>query len=255
MKKRHLNSYLKLIIIIIVSGFIGGIIGFSAVLFDTTLADIVNLLVSFIQYNAPAIMWILAVCSIVFSLTCYVKCSKILQQYLSSNDDNEQDFLDKNYDFWGTFGISGTNILLCLILILFAFPFTILFDMPHAFFLHTLAALFVCLITCCVFQIALVKQMKKKDPVKYDDAMSFNFASKWLQTCDEGERQIIYQASYKTFQFTSKLLLFVLVIAILSHILYGNGLLAIVLIGVIFMVMLTAYSVYTLRLQKEKITE
>lgn len=255
MKKTHLNSYLKLAIIIIVSGLIGGILGFITSYFHISIAHIFNMFISLIQYHANIIMWILTIIAAAICIACYRKSEQILQDFLKSDDDEEQELLDRKYDFWGTFGISFSNIILCLSIVLFAFPFTIFSEVPWNFFVSLIIAFLLCMLICSVYQIAIVKQMKRKDPVKYDDAMSFDFQNKYLKTCDEGERQLIYQSSYKAFQLTSKLMMFMLVIALLAHVQYGNGLLAIVLLGGLYIIMMTSYSIYSLKLQKLHINE
>ena len=54
-------------------------------------------------------------------------------------------------------------------------------------------------IVCTMYQVAAVRQMRRKDPSKKGDAADLHFEKEWLESCDEAEQTIIYKTSYKTF--------------------------------------------------------
>ena len=62
----------------------------------------------------------LFVLSVVISIVCYRKGEGIVGQYLNSNDDEQQEELDRQYDFWGNIGMTGSKVLLYLSIAIFA---------------------------------------------------------------------------------------------------------------------------------------
>ena len=77
-----------------------------------------------IEVNAHIILCILTALALLITAFCYYKSGNILKQSLIATADDTQDLLDKKYDFWGTFGVASSNILLGTTFIVFAFPFS-----------------------------------------------------------------------------------------------------------------------------------
>lgn len=250
MKKKTMNSYVKLIIVMCIGGLIGAVIGFSSFFFGGNLASALSASAHIIEANAHLILWFLALLALFISLFCYHRSGTILKQSLITTDDEKQDILDDQYDFWGTFGITASNILLGVAFISFSFTSSDIGSIDLSQIGQSTAAFLFCMIICIVYQIAAVKQMKKKDPVKYDDAMSLKFQEKFLETCDEGEKLIIYKSAYKTFIFMQQITMYVLCIACIGHMLFRTGITAVVLIGILYITMTTAYSIYSLKFQR-----
>lgn len=253
MKKKKMNSYVKLIVTMIIGGFIGAIIGFADFFFGNGLKDILSKFAFLLETNAHIILWFLVFLSLLVNTFCYCKSGSILKQSLTVNDDDTQDFLDKKYDLWGTFGIATSNIILVISFVVLAFSCSNIMSISLRHAAQLLVSFLLCMIICIVYQIAIVKQMKKKDPTKYDDAMSMRFQEKFIETCDEGERQLIYKSAYKTFVFMQQITVYILCIAILGHLMLGTGMAAVILIGILYITMTTAYSIYSIKLQQTKV--
>ena len=253
MEKKKMNSYVKMIVVMCIGGLIGGIIGFGSFYFGGDWNYMLSSFAYVIETYAHIILWFLVLLALAICTFCYRKSTNILQQFLTSTDDDIQESLDEKYDFWQTFGITTSNVLLGVAFIVFAFPFSDIMMINLVQLGKLVVAFLLCMVICIIYQIASVKQLKKKDPMKYDDAMSFKFPEKYLETCDEGEKQIIYKASHKTFVLMQQITLYILGFAVLGNMVLGTGIAAVVLVGLIYITMTTTYSIYTLKLQKNKI--
>ena len=70
----------------------------------------------------------------------------------------------------------------------------------------------------CMWQIRYIKLVQRFFSDKIGDPTSINFQEQWLASCDEAEKEEIYEASYKTYLMTRKDLPFCTFIAMFFHI-------------------------------------
>ena len=57
-----------------------------------------------------------------------------------------------------------------------------------------------------MWQVRYVKMVQRIYPEKKGDPASMKFQEQWLASCDEAEKEEIYEASYKTYLLTGKVL-------------------------------------------------
>ena len=79
------------------------------------------------------------------------------------------------------------------------------------------------------WQIRYVKLLQKTHSEKKGDPSSPKFQEQWLASCDEAEKEEIYEASYKTYLLTGKVLPFCTLVAMLLHMVWNTGVLAIII--------------------------
>lgn len=135
------------------------------------------------------IMCIMAVICVVIFIVCYVMGEKIVRKTEDEIDDEMQEQLDEKYDFWQTIGIIASNSMYYLSMMVFAFTFQLNSKAGALNLLYTIVPFAVCIISAAVYQIAVVKQVKRKDPSKDGDAADMNFEKVWMKSCDEGEKE------------------------------------------------------------------
>ena len=115
-------------------------------------------------------------------------------------------------------------------------------------------SLLLVVIDCVFYQIAAVNQIQKKEPLKQGDVANMNFEKVWLNSCDEGERQMIIEAGYQAFRMARMVLLIVTVIAMLGGTFFDGGLTAVVLLTICNIAITVTYSYYSVKLGKGKKT-
>ena len=126
-------------------------------------------------------------------------------------------------------------------------------------YLHHSIALGTCLIfLICVFydgimQARYIKLLQKTHPEKKGDVSSMKFQQQWLESCDEAEKEVIYQSAYKAFSFTSKCLSFLLLLTMLSHLFFHTGVLAILVVGITQIILALTYNRSCVELKKVKV--
>ena len=79
------------------------------------------------------------------------------------------------------------------------------------------------------------------------------FQQQWLESCDEAEKEVIYQSAYKAFSVTSKCLSFLLLLTMLSHLFFHTGVLAILVVGITQIILTLTYNSSCVELKKVKV--
>lgn len=84
------------------------------------------------------------------------------------------------------------------------------------------------------------------------DPSSMKFQEQWMKSCDEAEKEMIYHSSYRTYLFLSKVIPILLVAAMLSNLLFDTGMLAIVLLAVLWIMTSMYYTRSCVNMRKKR---
>ncbi len=107
------------------------------------------------------------------------------------------------------------------------------------------------LIITTILQNKMVNLAKKYSPEKQGSIFDAKFNDVWIDSCDEGERAMIYEASYKTFRFINKLLSTLFVITAILGMFCPIGILCAVLVGGIWLALTIYYMRESIRLDEK----
>lgn len=116
----------------------------------------------------------------------------------------------------------------------------------------TVGIYFISLFSTVIQQNHLVKLAKQYAPEKKGSVYDIKFQDVWLASCDEGERHIIYEASFKTFRFMNKVFSICLTIAIIAGMFLPIGILCAVIIGILWLIMTCCYVRETTKLESRR---
>ena len=86
-----------------------------------------------------------------------------------------------------------------------------------------------------------LKLLKEYAPEKQGSLYDKNFKNVWFESCDEAERDMIYKASYKTFQFMNTILNVFLTVTTLVGMFIPIGILCAITVGIIWLLMSGCY--------------
>lgn len=252
MKKKH--SYIKMLGWMALGGVVGGILGFASVFAGVNgLLDLFTTLRVWIAQNNVLLFGILTAITVLLSVLCYQKGEDYVRRCLESEDDEEQDRLDDRYNFWASMGTTGTSIILFLAIALMAFRIDVAATGDLGGMLWGVGLFIAVAILCAFYQIAVIKQIRRKDPLKRGDASDLNFQKEWLAGCDEAEKRVMYEASYKALHITRLVLLIATAAAVLSEEMLGTGLMTVVFLTLCNIISTVVYSYYSMKLDKKKL--
>lgn len=162
-------------------------------------------------------------------------------------EDEEGDALEYELEQIGAIGLVGNNILTVLSLIILSTGYSLEYmESLSAVGNKWLLASFVVFILgnsyAGIWQVRLIKETQKIYPERAADPTSGKFQEQWLKSCDEAEREIIYQSSYKAYLAMMKVIPILTFAALLTHLLWNTGVLAVVFLGIAWIFTTLTYS-------------
>ena len=123
----------------------------------------------------------------------------------------------------------------------------------HAYRLLTACMIFVaCFIYEYFWQIRYVKLLQKTHPEKKGEPSSLKFQEQWLESCDEAEKEIIYQSAYKAYMTVNRTIPVLLVGTMVANLYFDTGMFAVVVVSVIWLLTQFTYSHYCIKLREAR---
>ena len=113
---------------------------------------------------------------------------------------------------------------------------SMIFFVDLAFFIGSMA--------CIMFyQKALVNLLKELNPEKQGSIYDTKFQKKWLESCDEAEKQKIGEASYATYSFMNILYEIVSMVFMIAGFFFPIGVLPLTIVCLLWMTQIVFYSI------------
>lgn len=246
------STLLKMLAGAVVGGILGGFFAafHYAQLNGIGVGDFGKWLTSIRQIIFPGLI-IITVLSIVSQEIYYARLKKVCGK-LTEAEDEEFDKLDYEEEKMGAI-LQGINILsqvLCIVIMSFGYSYEYF---TNIIALGSCFLFIVCFFYDGIMQARYVKLLQKVHPEKRGDVSSMKFQEQWLASCDEAEKEVIYQSAYKSYVLTSKSIGILLVLTMVAHLLFQTGVLAIIVVGVIYMMLSLTYCKSCVTLKKKKL--
>lgn len=238
-KNKKLNSYLKIGIIMLLSVLAGGVIGVGAVFFDfASFGGAISAFLGMIRTNLLMIQICLGLLmTVIGELT--IRKMRVLGILMVNASDEDSDRLDYELERYGSIGVVSKTVLYALSILALATGYSMDFIAQASKSENILLLItFVVFILICFYegywQVRFVKLTQKIDPAKKGDPTSTKFQEQWIASCDEAERQMIYQASHKTYIKMQKIIPVLILITMLSHLMWDTGIMAVAIVGIVW---------------------
>ena len=254
------NSYGKLMKRMLIYLGIGGVCGFFVGIFMTFgvkngMSDLSDL----VRPLALPIIAVIFVVSIVL-MEFYSRKLKDTMKHLEEAEDEQYEVLSYEEEKYGAM-LMNCNVIsqVCDIIVLtFTFSRSWLEEASGkelAGFLATCALFCINFFLYGYYQMRYVKMVQAAHPEKRGDMNSKNFQKDWMASCDEAEKECIYQASYKGYQTVMKWAPILTFVALILHMFFDTGILAIVMPSVIWLVTSVTYCRACLQNKGEKLSK
>lgn len=246
--KESKHIYLKFFTLIIICGFLGGLVGFLLNYPGFDVVDSVQLL----QNNILAYgLYISSAGSVVLMLITalfYLSARNTYRQ-LETNDSDA--FYEKADHLCDT-GIIFGNITLIFTFAFYGINVSSIHNNSSTSLLWALAAFSLPIIFCVIFQILFVNLTKKMNPEKQGNPLDLNFQKVWMNSNDEAEKFILYKAAYKTFQIMQMAFLIVMMLFMFAALTTPIGAFPFIIIGILWGLQSTLCCIFSMNLQKSK---
>lgn len=243
-KTKTMNTYVKFGLIILACFILGTAIGLFSIAQENTLITFSEGLSKALQIIAGSFWWILIIFLAVEVLTCEICLNKIkkLGKQMKTANDEESDAIEYAIE-----KISAvTNIVITAItalsFLLLALTFSTDFYFSSGVIVSVGIFLFVVIFIYNGFwSVRFVKCQQKIYPEKQGDPASFKFTEQWVESCDEAEKELIYQSAFKSYLLLSKTLPLLIAAAMMMHLIWNTGIVAILFICVIWLMLNVSY--------------
>ena len=256
-KDKSEKQYFLLFILILCLSLIGGI--FVGIMMNTTeryidMAEdkLVSLKVA-LAYLVPAITVAANVVTFVIALVQYLKIRKVVAHW---DGEEEETILEIEYKL--NFPMLIANAMMICNMVLFSVGTA----------LSTVTGIgegtgevldMVCVLTFIVsfvFEFIILKLVidleKNLNPEKRGSIFDVNFAKKWEDSCDEAQKLVSYKAGYKAYKAGNTACMFLWLLAFIGQMMFDTGVFTVICIGIIWLVMLLAYSSFCIKTEKYK---
>ena len=137
-------------------------------------------------------------------------------------------------------------VLLCstvMILDIMLFSCAVYFLPKESVFWDVLsvAVFLIGMIFCSVINEKTIIVEKKLNPEKKGSSFDLKFVKKWMDSSDEAEKQIVWQAGYNAYKAGNTACMVIWIIVFPLQVLFKTGILPVVSVGIIWLIMNTAY--------------
>ena len=165
-------------------------------------------------------------------------------------EDEAADAYGAKFERWAQIGLLLTESMAGVLLVLGCCAFPVGFS-PYGregvLVLLLMTAMVLGTGFMAVMQIAIYHLMQKRDPQKKGDPSSLSFNKRWLESCDETEKLVIYQAGYKAFSWMQAGLLVAIILALFGENHFGTGKFPIVLVGSLWILGVAVFGVWRIK--------
>lgn len=254
------KSKKSFIIITIVSLLTGGFVGFFGGLAANTLKEQIVNINKLLTENYPLFQtyvmpWIILAFTIVCFILGEIWLKKGKKQIATwDGEDNEHiEIADSHLNKVNAVS-SILMIVIQILLGLTTYQLMSLFEKIDNVYMPLIAVVvyFAGLIISISQQNRSVKLLKQYAPEKKGSIYDRKFHKVWYESCDEAERQMIGDASYKTMRFMTSVFSSLLTITIIIGMFIPIGLLCAFFIGLLWLIMTCYYSYTCAKLERGK---
>lgn len=245
MKEETKRALPKYLLFILVSALVGGLLGFFSEMAGINWRD--ALLGALEQFMPMAARWGIPVCLLILclpALLLYLHCKSKFTSW-DGEDENVSEQIERL--------LSWSLLLASLTMIAALFLLSVgLVYLRGMSLLLNAGEMLLALILTTILEQKIIELTRTMNPEKQGTVYDLDFHKKWLNSCDEAERQQMGEAAYRTFMFTSNCCVVLWLLLMVTHTCFGTGLLPIFVVLLIWSAMLIRYTLETIKLSKHR---
>lgn len=200
----------KFVLLMIAAMFLGGAagVGLTALRMTTSGKDWAGSLEEFGKYFCVGGIYLVSAVTLIATAVLYRQSRRL---YRCCQEEEEEELLQAELKI--AYGIWLSSLCMILCYGLFAAGTYLLVFQDKIFesneldvfsFSLILSGFMIAMVISVVSQRALVNLEKELNPEKSGSVFDTKFQTKWLDTCDEGERLIIYKSAYQAFRVMNR---------------------------------------------------
>lgn len=246
-----LKGFVLMMAVCLVVGFIGGFVVAGA-RDKEIFKEAASLLSDAIKFISVYINLALTIISGIAVTILYRQSRKLFEAWDGENED-----ISKKFEKKLNIALIITSIDTILLFVFMAIGAIRLWELKtmgkNAFTIISILTYIVGIVCTLLFtliaQQKIVNITKEINPEKQGSIFDTKFQKKWIESCDELEKQQIYEASYASYKAVSSTCMIILFLLLLGSDLCDIGVLPICITGIIWLVSTLSYSVKCLKFE------
>lgn len=245
-EKKSMNTYLKYTLVLVGSLCLGGLLGISFVYFNADgWGDNLKSILHVVRGNLLPILVMVSIIAVVYG-EIVLRKMKLLTSRLPDAEDEESDKLEYELDQVGNAGVIANNVLNVFAILILSTGYSLQYisSVVREGKIYILSA-FVIFVLHNIYtgywQMRYVKLIQRAYPDKKGDPASRKFQQQWLESCDEAEKEIVYQGAYKSYISIMRILPMLAAVSMITHLLWNTGIMAVFMVGIIWIVTVVSY--------------
>lgn len=249
--KKQKKNYIVIMLVAFLAGVMGGVL--MSVLKDRNIIDTIAETVSFIIREGS--LYFNFVFALLVTVTVYVLYQKSRKQYKEwdGEDEDAMEQIEKRLNI--ALVISGGFSVLYLIAMIIGFDEIFQWE-KDTFQIGKLIIFIIGIVLSTVVitvsQQKIVNFVKEMNPEKKGSIYDSKFQEKWLESCDEAEKQAIYQSAFAAYKAVNLICLGLCIFCFLAMHLWNIGITPACMVGIIWLVSVLAYSIKAMQLESRK---
>lgn len=251
-KKQIIKTLVIAVGIMIASFFVGFGIGMASGAFgDFDLSALKEFAKSALIYATPWVLFAVTAFVVVFTLVTYGKSKKAFTAW-----DGEDEESIENTERLIDIAVSVLTVgFIVFLMLLGMWSYTVNSLMDKETFLSmfpVILAVYVVFIGDMIFTLAMqracVQLVKKINPEKKGEVLALNFQKEWEGSMDEAQKQMTFEAGYRTFKFMNYAFLVGWVVTLMGTY-FGLSLEPVVFVSLLWLAMTVVYVVYGYKIE------
>ncbi len=206
-------------------------------------------------YGVPVVLVASCLLGILVSLITYAGCRSMYKRYKKEEENEElldrlEDKLNTPLIFANAGSLFHTGLFLCVMLQCMTEKFeqTIGAQYVPVFLIAYIAAM---VVEMAVMQ-AVVKIEKELNPEKQGDFFDTGFRKVWMNSCDEAQKQMVYQAGYHAFLTTNVTCMVLMIVSFIISFLFKTDIWAVAAVSLICFTNTLSYMLYAAKLERRR---
>lgn len=255
---KNKNAYKKigliLLIAIVAGGILGALAGAAIGLWGEDLTDAGRNFLQTVQNLMLPLMICITVLTVAYG-ELHSRQMKKLGEKIALAEEEECDQLEYRFEKLGARG-NMMNILsqVVSVLVLSAgYSIKYIESSRNSGYLFVCIIFILCYVYNAFWQVRMVKQIQHVYPDKKGDPASMKFQVQWLESCDEAEREIIYRSAYRSYIMINRMVPILLLVTMLGQLIFNTGILAVVVVAVIWLSANASYLRSSVCLRRKKL--
>lgn len=239
-------------IVMIASVLFGGVIGFCAgnlhVDMEALTPALANAITNALGIAAPFIMLVLFIANLIYVSVTFSKCKK---RWEAEKDTNEDIYDELDGKLTNILSVIQIYTVVSYFLFSAAFYYAIHVT-GSVWFLMALVVFIVDIVLVLGYQRKAVDFTKLMNPEKQGSVYDLKFREKWMDSCDEMEKQMIYQCGYKAFQVASNMCVILWTIFTCLALFLKISLWPVAIVSLFWLVLTATYLIEGRKIEKQR---